>query len=222
MQLLLVRHALPQRVHGRADIPTGPTVPAGTADPALTELGEQQARRLVAAVGPAVDGLYVSPMRRARATAAPLAEALGRDPEIVDDLREYDADSTHYIPVHDMAEYDPAAWDRIRAGLLPPDVDVAEFAGRVDAALERIVAAHPGRETVVVVAHAGVVNVWLARLIGIDRPLAFPLDYTGITRVLAGRDGRRSVRTVNEIAHVADLLGPTAGTVRARSGDHPG
>jgi len=33
----------------------------------------------------------------------------------------------------------------------------------------------------------------------------------GITRVLAGRDGRRVVRTVNEIAHVADLLAMTAG-----------
>ena len=41
---------------------------------------------------------------------------------------------------------------------------------------------------------------------------AFPLDYAGITRVLAARDGRRSVRTVNEIAHVADLLAPVAGT----------
>ena len=41
---------------------------------------------------------------------------------------------------------------------------------------------------------------------------AFPLDYAGITRVVAARDGRRSVRTVNEIAHVADLLAPVAGT----------
>ena len=33
-----------------------------------------------------------------------------------------------------------------------------------------------------------------------------PLDYTGITRVLAARDGRRVVRSVNETGHVADLL----------------
>ena len=45
------------------------------------------------------------------------------------------------------------------------------------------------------------------------RPLAFPLDYVGITRVLAGRDGRRVVRTVNEIAHVADLLAVTGRAV---------
>ena len=75
-----------------------------------------------------------------------------------------------------------------------------------------MVAAHEGRATAVVVAHAGVINTWLAHLLGIARPLAFPLDYAGITRVLAARDGRRSVRTVNEIAHVADLLAPVAGS----------
>lgn len=208
MQLVLIRHALPERIDGAAR--PGPASDA--ADPGLTELGEQQARRLVAAVGRDVEGLYTSPMRRARATAAPLAAAIGREPAIVDDLREYDAESAHYIPVHDLAVHDPAAWERIRAGLLPPDVDVPAFTGRIDAALERIVAAHPGRATAVVVAHAGVVNAWLAHLLGIDRPLAFPLDYAGITRVLAGRDGRRAVRTVNEIAHVADLLAPTAGS----------
>jgi probable phosphoglycerate mutase len=69
-----------------------------------------------------------------------------------------------------------------------------------------VVAAHPGRATAAVVAHAGTIDVWLARLLGIARPLAFPLDHTGITRVLAGRDGRRVVRSVNETAHVADLL----------------
>lgn len=197
MQLILVRHALPERVESGN----------GVADPGLTEQGERQAARLVEAVGTGVEGLYSSPLRRARATAAPLAAALGREPDLVADLREYDSDADHYVPVHEMARVDPAGWDRIVAGLLPVGVDVAAFTARVGAALEGIVAAHPGRGTVVVVAHAGVVNTWLAHLLGIDRPLAFPLDYTGLTRVVAGRDGRRAVRTVNEIAHVADLLG---------------
>lgn len=204
MQLVLVRHALPELVRGTA----------GPADPPLTALGEQQAQRLVAALGTGVSGLYASPMARARATAAPLAAALGIAPEIVPDLREYDADADHYVPVHEMARIDPAAWQRMLAGLLPEHVDVPAFTARVDVALERIVAAHPGRDTAVVVAHAGVINAWLAHLLGIARPLAFPLDYSGVTRVLAGRDGRRTVRTVNEIAHVAGLLSPEAGTER--------
>ncbi|HXV92339.1 MAG TPA: histidine phosphatase family protein [Pseudonocardia sp.] len=207
MQLVLVRHALPERVH-TLDVTAVPDG-VGPADPGLTELGERQAARLAGALGgEEIAGLYSSPMRRARATAAPLAAALGREPEVLADLREYDADSPHYVPVHEMPRVDPAAWDRMLAGLLPEHVDVGAFTRRVAAAFEGVVAAHPGRATAVVVAHAGVVNAWLAHLLGIPRPLAFPLDYTGITRVIATRQGRRAVRTVNEIAHVADLLTP--------------
>jgi probable phosphoglycerate mutase len=209
VQLVLVRHALPERIHpseaSEADRLGGP------ADPSLTPLGEQQAQRLVDALAQDdIAGLYTSPLARARATAAPLAAALGREPTVVHDLREYDADAAQYVPVHEMPRLDPAAWERMRAGLLPSSVDVAAFTGRVSAAFEKIVAAHHGRETAVVVAHAGVVNTWLAHLLGLDRPLVFPLDYAGVTRVLAGRDGRRVVRTINEIAHVVDLLTMTA------------
>jgi len=215
VQLVLVRHALPELVRGAS---------TGKADPPLTQRGRAQADRLVAALGASsaagadggihggVAGLYTSPMARARGTAAPLAAALGVAPTVIEDLREYDAEVAHYVPVHEMAQLDPGAWDRIRAGLLPAYVDVPAFTSRVSGALERVVADHEGRATAVVVAHAGVINTWLAHLLGIARPLAFPLDYAGITRVVAARDGRRSVRTVNEIAHVADLLAPVAGT----------
>ena len=196
MQLVLVRHALPELV----------SASSGPADPPLTPTGEKQAARLVDALGADVDALYASPLARALATATPLSAATGREPGVVADLREYDSDSAHYVPVHEMARLDPAGWERMRAGLLPGHVDVPAFTARVGGALEGIVAAHPGRATVVVVAHAGVINVWLAHLLGLDRPLVFPLDYAGITRVLAGRDGRRLVRSVNETAHVADLL----------------
>jgi probable phosphoglycerate mutase len=216
VQLLLVRHALPERVDpGRVDPTDGVRAadaePSGPADPGLTPQGWRQAERLVGLLGPGsgvpVEAVCTSPMARARATAAPLADALGLEPVVLDDLVEYDADSARYVPVHEMARLDPAAWRRMQGGLLPEHVDVTAFTDRVEAALERVVAAHPGRGTVVVVAHAGVLGCWLARLLGISRPLVFPLDYTGVTRVLAARDGRRVVRSVNEISHVLDLLG---------------
>ena len=75
-------------------------------------------------------------MARARDTAAPLAAALGVPPTVVEDLREYDAEVAHYVPVHEMAQLDPAAWDRIRAGLLPAYVDVPAFTARVAGALD--------------------------------------------------------------------------------------
>ena len=203
MHLVLVRHALPVRIDPGT----------GRADPELTELGQRQAERLVAALAePVPAAVYTSTLARAVATAAPLAAALGVAPVARADLCEYDAGAGHYVPVHEMAVAHPELWERMRAGLLPPHVDVPEFAARIAGAMESIIAAHPGRTTAVVVAHAGVINVWLAQLLGIAQPLPFPLDYTGITRVVASRDGLRKIRTVNEIAHVADLLEQVAGT----------
>ena len=198
MQLILVRHALPERVHGDE---------GSAADPALTPEGCTQSERLVTALcGDRVDALYSSPMRRARQTAAPLAAALDREPAVRPDLREYDAEGRAYTPVHEVAEADPDVWERMRSGLLPPHVDVASFSARVVAAVEDLVAAHPGPATAVVVAHAGVINAYLASVLQIPRPLPFPLDYVGVSRVICARGGRRRVRTVNEVAHVADLL----------------
>ncbi|WP_224386528.1 histidine phosphatase family protein [Pseudonocardia sp. ICBG1293] len=198
MHLLLVRHALPEAVEHDD----------GThADPGLAPQGGDQAARLVAALaGSPVDALYTSTMRRAVQTAEPLARDRGITPVVRPELREYDAERSSYVPVDRMAAADPGAWERMRAGHLPDHVDGAAFRGRVRAAVEEIVGAHPGRASVVVVAHAGVVNAYLAEVLGIARDLPFPLDYVGISRVVCARDGMRKVRSVNESAHVADLL----------------
>lgn len=203
MRLILVRHALPHRV-GVAGLANG------VADPELTELGQRQAARVAEALaaGP-VTAIYTSPQRRAMQTAEPLARVLNMAAEVAYGLAEYDAADGHYIPVHEMAEADPAAWQRMLDGRLPVHVDVDAFSERVEEALAAIAKAHPGAATAVCFAHAGVINVYLARLLGLARPLTFPLDYTGITRVTLSRGGRRAVRTVNEIAHVADLLDPS-------------
>ncbi|RZT85269.1 putative phosphoglycerate mutase [Pseudonocardia sediminis] len=198
MQLILVRHALPDRV-AHDD--------GSTADPSLTPEGEAQAGRLVAALrDDRVDALWSSPMHRALETAAPLAAALGAEPTVSADLREYDAEGRAYTPIAEMADADPDVWERMRSGLLPTHVDVEAFSSRVVRAVEDVVAAHPGKATAVVVAHAGVINAYLASVLEIPRPLPFPLDYVGVSRVICARGGRRRVRTVNEVAHVADLL----------------
>ena len=203
----MVRHALPHRA----------SPGSGAADPELTELGHQQAHRVAEALArEGVATVYTSPQLRARQSAAPLARLLGVVPTVTAGLAEFDSNDASYLPVHEMAEASPALWQRMRAGQLPAHVDVPAFRARVAEAFEAISLAHPGTRTVACFAHAGTINVYLAGLLGMDRPLAFPLDYTGITRVSVSRGGRRVVRTVNEIAHVADLLDPakSAGSTR--------
>ncbi|MCG8457650.1 MAG: histidine phosphatase family protein, partial [Holophagales bacterium] len=62
----------------------------GTRDPALTEEGQRRARKLVHALGSAgLQAIYATPWRRTRATAEPLAQALGLEVRIVDTSGDY-------------------------------------------------------------------------------------------------------------------------------------
>ncbi|MFJ4656052.1 histidine phosphatase family protein [Nocardia sp. NPDC088792] len=197
MQLILVRHAQPQRV----------TEVAGAADPDLTEIGREQAARVPDALAPhRISRVVSSPQLRARETARPTAEKLGLEIEIVDGLAEYDRELPAYIPIEDAQRDFAEVYERIKAGYLPEQIDGPAFQRRVFDSIDAIVAAAGHDETVLVFAHGGVVNVLLQDVLGLARPLTFPIDYCSITRVLYSRSGRRTAATVNENGHVWDLL----------------
>jgi probable phosphoglycerate mutase len=184
---MLIRHALPIRVEGAA----------GPADPDLSDHGRRQSVVLAEwlQVEP-VDAIVTSPMVRARQTAAPLGRARGFEPVVVDGLAEFDRDAEFYVPIEEMkAENDPR-WLALLAGEVPE-----EFQETVVTAIEEVIADHRGR-TVAAVCHGGVINCYLAHLLGIDRPLFFEPVYTGITRVRAAADGTRSLVSINETAHL--------------------
>jgi probable phosphoglycerate mutase len=195
MDLLWVRHAEPQRVAPGSGAP---------ADPALTPRGHEQAARLGAWLAPEpITHVLSSPQRRARETAAPIAEAHCLDVEIFDGLVEYDVQSDHYIPIEELrATNDQRLRDMIEGrweafGGESTDIFRARIAETVDA----IVAAHPG-ERVVAVCHGGVINVALALVLGLDALLWFDPGYTSLSRMAASRTGARSLVTLNERAHL--------------------
>ncbi|GCE39948.1 MULTISPECIES: histidine phosphatase family protein [Rhodococcus] len=197
MQLLLIRHALPELV----------TTSGVRADPALTEEGHAQAKRLPAALAPyRIARIVSSPQRRALETAAPVAEALNLPVTEYVGLAEYDYDLDHYIPFHEAEARAPEAYARIRAGEFPKSVDADAFRTRVFDSLGRIVDESGHEDTVAVFAHGGVINVFLQELLGLDRPLVFPIEYVSVTRVLVSRSGERRVASVNETGHVRDML----------------
>ena len=197
MQLLLIRHALPELV----------TTSGVRADPALTEEGHAQAKRLPAALAPyRIARIVSSPQRRALETAAPVAEALNLPVTEYVGLAEYDYDLDHYIPFHEAEARAPEAYARIRAGEFPKSVDADAFRTRVFESLGRIVEESGHEDTVAVFAHGGVINVFLQELLGLDRPLVFPIEYVSVTRVLVSRSGERRVASVNETGHVRDML----------------
>lgn len=188
-----MRHALPVRIDGGD----------GPADPDLSEAGHRQAAALADWLATEhIDAVWSSPMRRARQTAAPLEAAVGLTASIDHDLREFDADEAHYIPMEELRASDDPRWRELIERLGSPE----QYAFRdvAAAAVERIVAANPGR-TVVVVCHGGVVNAYLSTILKIDRPLFFEPSYTSISRVQASSSGVRSLVSINEIPHLPDL-----------------
>lgn len=194
MELLIIRHGLPVRIEG-AD---------GPADPPLAERGHAQARALAEWLhGDRLDAIYCSPLRRARQTAAPLAERFGHEPVVEDDVAEWDRHANEYIPIEELkAARDPRYYQMLSADGWQGDVPPEVFRARVVDAIEAIVARHRG-ERVAIVCHGGVINAYAAHVLGLDTQIGFfHPEYTSVNRVEASSGGHRSIRSLNETGHL--------------------
>ncbi len=192
VELILVRHALPVRARG---------VNGAAADPGLADEGHQQAQRVAAWLAAEhIDAVVSSPVRRAWETAAPLAEALGLPLGTVDGLREFDSGASEYVPIEELSADDPR-WLALARGEFYGCADPEQFRHRVLEGVEHLIEAHPGGR-VAAFSHAGPINVYVGHLLGIPRNLWFAPGYTSVTRIAAGRDGRRGVLSVNEAGHL--------------------
>lgn len=193
MELLLIRHALPVR----REMTDGP------ADPELSEAGTAQARHLATYLSDEpLDAIYSSPLRRARETASPVALSRDMGVGVVDGVAEWDQHATEYVPVEELKAADDPRWRAMLQGEWDSDESRDEFRGRVLDALEELIAAHRGQR-IAVVCHGGVINTYLAHVLGIDDAVGFFYpNYTSIHRVAAAGSGERSVITLNETSHL--------------------
>lgn len=197
MDLIFVRHAEPVRIDA-AESGGRPV------DPPLTPLGVLQAELLADWLAhERIDAVLASPQRRARETAAPIARAHGLEVEVVDGIVEYDVQADHYIPVDELkAKRDPQWFAMIEGRWTDFGGDSpVEFCDRIARSVDEIIGRFAGQR-VVAVCHGGVINVALAIILGIDRLLWFDPYYTSVSRVVASREGVRSVVSLNERAHL--------------------
>jgi alpha-ribazole phosphatase len=189
---VLVRHARPTDAGVRV---------FGSLDVLLGDEGCAQAERLIERLaGETVTAVYSSPLVRAVDTALPLARELGLEPVIVPDLREIDFGEleglTHPELEERYAEYLP--WTEYPAGVVfPGGESVAEVQRRSLAAVDEIVAAHPG-ETALVVSHGVTLRIVLADALHmpLDAIFRLELSHCGIS-VVDWFDDRALVRYVN-------------------------
>ncbi len=194
MEIVLVRHGLPLRVE----------LETGIADPELASEGHEQAAKMAAYLGVEdIEAVYVSPLRRAVETARPLCKLLGLEAVVSEGVAEFDRNSREYVPVEELRATNDPRWEKLLRGEWDGvDEDPSLFKARVVATVEDMIARHPGGR-VVVVCHGGVINQYLAHVLGIETHIGFFYPkYTSIHRVMASRSGQRSIVSINEASHL--------------------
>lgn len=192
MELILVRHALPVRRENSV----------GPADPELSDDGVAQALLFAKYMeSEHIDALYSSPLQRAQQTAAPLAQLKKMLPVIVDGVAEFDQHSNEYIPVEELKAANDPRWAEMINGTWTSPEEAQEFTDRVIDALESIIRDNRGGR-VVVTCHGGVINEFLAHVLGLENRQFFYPNYTSLHRIAASSNGHRSVLSINETAHL--------------------
>jgi probable phosphoglycerate mutase len=150
-------------------------------------------------------------------TAEPLARLQDAEVCTVDDVAEWDRHSNEYVPVEELKAADDPRWQAMLRGEWMVHEESPElFRQRVVDAIEGLVDAHSG-DRIAVVCHGGVINGYLAHVLGlgVGQSFFYP-NYTSIHRVAAARSGERSIVTINETSHLR-LTGLPMGLFQGRT-----
>lgn len=157
--------------------------------------------------------IYVSPMRRARETAEPLARVTGHEVQVDDRLSEFEI--ADWDPDDEDHEYD-WAWRPEHTGT-PGGETIGAFAKRVAVACEDIVPPRAG-EAIAIVSHSGTGDAILrwAMALASDSPWfhEFDLPNGAIVELLVWPEGRHkdgpprytAIRRAPNLDHLSDSL----------------
>ncbi|MCB0039247.1 MAG: histidine phosphatase family protein [Caldilinea sp.] len=143
----------------------------GALDAPLTERGQHQVqatgeRFAQRRAGAPVDALYVSPLPRARSTAAAISAALDMEAIVDEGLREFSIGDWEGRTYQDLIDNEQlwARWAKDPTFAPPNGESPLSFGKRAVAAVQALTEAHPG-ERIVLVTHGGIISclldVWL-------------------------------------------------------------
>ncbi len=207
-ELFIVRHA--DAIPEEDEI-----IPSGIYDDLpLSRTGRKQAQALAERLSSlSFDAIYSSPLRRCLETAAPLAERLGMTPIIVERLKEIKLGNVRPLPEdgQDLAALTKALQERqldiVRiAGetghwdAIPDSEQSIAFRRRAVQTLDEIVGKHIGQR-ILAFTHGGVINAYIAEVLGLKKDFFFPAANTSITIVRTSLE-HRVLYVLNDIGHI--------------------
>jgi probable phosphoglycerate mutase len=158
--------------HGHTDL-VGNTLAGRSEGVHLSVQGEREVAELTRRIRDfEITAVFSSPLERTRETARPLADALGLEVMVREDLNEIDYGLWTGMKMSSLAE-DPAwaRYNRFRSGTgIPGGEWFVDVQARVVRLLEELRAEHP-HETLAVVSHGDVIRVALAHGLGMHLDL---------------------------------------------------
>lgn len=203
--LILIRHGhvegiYPERFRGRAELPLSP-------------LGERQAQALAERIARrfAPAAMYTSPMARAIATGAPIAQALGLSSTVLSGLHDLDYGQWQGMTHEDVSKQSPElykAWhDTPHLLRFPNGESLQDLVARTADGLREVLKRHPGKSDVVLlIGHDSVNRVLLLQLL--DQPLS---AYWRVAQSpccinqIDIHEGKITISCINDTAHLENL-----------------
>jgi broad specificity phosphatase PhoE len=184
----------------------------GNQDPALSSRGRRQAdlvaARISAHLPKAAAAIYTSPLRRAAETAERIGWAIGLPVIPEPDLREMCLGTWEGMTVPEIQVAFPGSYERWLADPLahpaPGGENLEAFARRVTGAFDRMRAAHPGTD-LILVSHGGAIKALVCHVLEVPIRSLFRIkqDNTAVN-IVDVDDATRRVALVNDTCHLAE------------------
>ncbi len=182
---------------------------SGGTDPALSDVGRDQAERVGAALARrgTIQAIVASPLARTRETAGIVAARLGLEVTVDDGLRETDFGAWEGLTFGEVRERYP---DDLTTWLADPEArptgdgeSFAETAIRIAATRDKLVAAYAGR-TVLLVTHVTPIKTFVRLALGAPPESLFRMELSAasLSAVAYYADGNASVRLFNDTSHL--------------------
>ncbi|HEY2802890.1 MAG TPA: histidine phosphatase family protein [Actinomycetota bacterium] len=177
-------------------------------DPPLGEEGRKQAGLLAARLeaSPPFSAIWCSPFRRCVETIEPYATATGMEIRSDERFGEVFVGEWEGLPFEEIVASDEQLARMFREqeamfGLAPGGESGAELRARVLPAVEELLETTEG--DVAVVAHGGVINAYVASLLGLEQDMFFLPDNTSLNTVVV-EEGAPRVRFLNDVRHITE------------------
>ncbi|MFD5590733.1 bifunctional RNase H/acid phosphatase [Streptomyces griseorubiginosus] len=182
---------------------------SGGTDPALSDIGREQAERAAEALARrgTIQHILASPLTRTRQTAAAVAERLGIEVTVEDGLIETDFGAWEGLTFGEVRERYP---DDLTKWLADPEAEptgggesFAATATRIAATRDKLVAAYAGR-TVLLVTHVTPIKTFVRLALGAPPESLFRMELSAasLSAVAYYADGNASVRLLNDTSHL--------------------